>query len=57
MGDYTIRDVPDDLHRLWKTAASLFNISMREYVFRALRNQVKQDITMSKDQKSKNGDE
>ena len=48
LGDYTIRGIPADLHNSWKTVASLFGLTMKEYVFRALRNQIKQDLLTSK---------
>ena len=45
MGDYTLRDIPKDIHTSWKTTASLMQMSMREYCFRVLRNQISEDLT------------
>jgi len=43
-GDYTIRNISPELHKTWKAASALLGMTMREYVFRALRNQTKQDL-------------
>lgn len=48
-GDYTIRGLPPELHKTWKAAAAILGISMKEYVFRALRNQTKLDLTTKED--------
>lgn len=55
LGDYTIREIPTDLHNAWKSVAGLMGLTMKEYVFRALRNQLNIDLKASgkgKDKKS-----
>lgn len=41
---FTIRAMPGELHKAWKTISSLKGISMRLYILRALRKQVEKDI-------------
>lgn len=44
MHDYTLRDMPGDLHRAWKISAALRDISMKDYCFVALRIAISQDL-------------
>ena len=39
---YTIRDIPDDLHRQAKATAALEGITLRELILKALEVYVKQ---------------
>ena len=50
--DYTLRDIPLDLHRAWKTSAALKGETMKDFCYRALQNQVRKDIER---EVSKNG--
>jgi len=44
MGDYTLRDIPTDLHRAWKTAAAIKGIPMKQYAFIALKKMVSETL-------------
>jgi len=44
MNSYTLREIPSDLHNSWKAAAALQGISMKDYCFVALHNQVAKDM-------------
>jgi len=44
MSDYTLRNIPGDLHRAWKAASAMKDITMLDYCFIALRAMIKQDL-------------
>jgi len=44
MTDYTLRDIPIDIHRAWKAASAMKSISMRDYCFVALKQKIHKDI-------------
>ena len=44
MGDYTLRDIPSDLHRAWKSAAALKGWTMKDYCYVAIQRQVVIDV-------------
>ena len=44
MSDYTLRNIPSDLHKAWKSSAALKGCSMLMYCFISLQNQIKADI-------------
>jgi hypothetical protein len=43
---YTIRECPDNLHYAWKIISALRSTSMRVYILKALREQLKKDIAV-----------
>jgi len=45
MADYTLREIPGDLHKAWKSSAALKGWSMRDYIFAALQRQIQADLT------------
>ncbi len=49
MADYTLRNIPPDLHKAWKSSAALKGHSMLMYCYVALQNQIKQDIAKKGD--------
>ena len=49
MHDYTLRNVPEDIHRAWKISAMMKSVTMREYVILALRIQVSKDLTVKEE--------
>lgn len=44
MTDYTLRDIPKDIHRAWKAASAMKSISMRDYCFVALKTKINKDL-------------
>ena len=44
MPDYTLREIPSDLHRAWKSAAALRGWSMKDYCYVALQRQIVVDV-------------
>jgi hypothetical protein len=44
MKDYTLKDIPQDIHTLWKTVATLTGLSMRDYFFKILKQEAPKDL-------------
>ena len=54
MANYTLRDVPNDLHRAWKSAAALKGHSMKDYCYIALQMRIVKDL-VQKEVKNESG--
>ena len=48
MAVLNIKDFPDDLHRKTKARAAMMGISMKEFIIRALKEQLKKKSTGTK---------
>ena len=44
MPEYVLRQIPEDLHRAWKSVAALKGLRMREYAIHALKKQIEADM-------------
>jgi hypothetical protein len=44
MESYTIRNIPPDVHRAWKSTSALMGMTMRQYVIQSLKAQIEKDI-------------
>jgi len=42
--DYLIRNLPDDLHRTWKSLSAMKGVTMQDYVLMALMTRIKEDL-------------
>lgn len=52
MGDYLLRDIPQEVHRQAKAQAALEGISLRELILKAIKEYLKpkpKDVSKSKD--------
>jgi hypothetical protein len=56
MPDYTLREIPSDLHKAWKSSAALRGWSMKDYCYVALQRQIKADL-IRKDESEGKSDE
>lgn len=45
MAYHTLREIPEDLQRAWKVAAALKSLTMDNYCFIALKQQITKDLS------------
>lgn len=55
MADYTLREIPNDLHRAWKSSAALRGWSMKDYCYVALQRQIEADIMKKEPKNDRSG--
>uniref|UniRef100_A0A6M3LVI5 Uncharacterized protein n=1 Tax=viral metagenome TaxID=1070528 RepID=A0A6M3LVI5_9ZZZZ len=53
MPDYTLRDIPSDLHRAWKASSAMSGMSMRDYAFVSLQMKIAKDLKKETDSDEK----
>ena len=56
MPDDTLREIPSDLHKAWKSSAALRGWSMKDYCYVALQRQIRTDLER-KEPKDESGSE